>query len=329
MKVIEICQELSKIIPTTRIYMNEPMKKYTSFKVGGNADILAKVKDIRELMHAVKTADKYNELLTVIGNGSNILVKDHGIRGIVVKIEFDEINIDKQKDFAIVTVGAGVKLARLAQELLNNEIAGFEFAAGIPGTIGGAIKMNAGAYGGEMKDIVVSTKCIELKKENKGTRISNIGDIEITEPPENIDESNIVTLENNEQNFSYRNSVFSDKKYIILETKLQLPYGTKSEIQGKMDEYSKARKEKQPDLPSAGSTFKRGEDYITAKLIDECGLKGYKIGGAQVSEKHAGFIVNTGNATAKDIIDLINYVKKVVHEKTGKDIELEIEVLGE
>lgn len=329
MKFIEVCQELSKVIPTTRIYMNESMKKYTSFKVGGNADILVKVKDIKELMHAVKTANRYNEMVTVIGNGSNILVKDNGIRGIVIKIEFDKIDIEKQKDFAIVTVGAGVKLARLAQELLNNGITGFEFAAGIPGTIGGAVKMNAGAYGGEMKDIVINTKCLELKKENKGARISNIGDIEITEPPESIDESNIVVLENSEQNFRYRDSVFSDKKYIILETKLKLPYGNKEEIQAKMNEYNNSRREKQPDLPSAGSTFKRGEDYITAKLIDECGLKGYKIGGAQVSEKHAGFIVNTGNATAQDIIELIDYVKKVVHEKTGKNIELEVEILGE
>lgn len=329
MKFIEVCQELTKVIPTTRIYMNEPMKKYTSFKVGGNADILVKVKDIKELMHAVKTANRYNQMVTVIGNGSNILVKDNGIRGIVIKIEFDEINIDKQKDFAIVTVGAGVKLARLAQDLLSNEITGFEFASGIPGTIGGAVKMNAGAYGGEMKDIVINTKCLKLKRENKAMRISNIGDIEITNPPKCIDESNIVVLENKDQNFSYRNSVFSDKKYIILETKLQLSYANKEEIQKKMNEYNQARREKQPDLPSAGSTFKRGKDYITAKLIDECGLKGYKIGGAKVSEKHAGFIVNTGDATAQDIIDLINYVKKVVHEKTGKNIELEVEILGE
>lgn len=329
MKFIEVCQELTKVIPTTRIYMNEPMKKYTSFKVGGNADVLVKIKDIKELMHALNTANRYNEMVTVIGNGSNILVKDNGIRGIVIKIEFDKINIDKQKDFALVTAGAGVKLARLALELLSNGITGFEFAAGIPGTIGGAVKMNAGAYGGEMKGIVINTKCLELKKENRGARISNIEDIEITEPPESIDESNIVVLENSEQNFRYRDSVFSNKKYIILETKLKLSYGNKEEIQTKMNEYNNSRKEKQPDLPSAGSTFKRGEDYITAKLIDECGLKGYKIGGAQVSEKHAGFIVNTGNATAQDIIELINYVKKVVHEKTGKNIELEVEILGE
>ena len=328
MKVIEICNELTKAISPTRIYMNENMKKYTTFRVGGNADILIKVKDVKELMHCIKVADRYYLPVTIIGNGSNILVKDSGISGLVIKIEFDKIEIDKQQKFAIVTVGAGVKLMKLAQDLLNNGISGFEFASGIPGTIGGAVKMNAGAYGTEMKDIIVSTKCLELKKDNKPVRKNNIDDIEITEPGSNIDENNIVELNNKEQEFRYRNSVFSNKKYIVLETTLKLPYGNKDEIKARMEEFSKLRKEKQPDLPSAGSTFKRGEDFITAKLIDECGLKGYTIGGAQVSEKHAGFIVNTGNATAEDIIDLIDYVKKVVYEKTGKKVELEVEILG-
>ncbi len=328
MKIIEICNELTKVISPTRIYMNENMKKYTTFRVGGNADILIKVKDVKELMHSIKVADKYYLPVTIIGNGSNILVKDSGISGIVIKIEFDKIEIDKQEEYAIVTVGAGVKLMKLAQDLLNSGISGFEFASGIPGTIGGAVKMNAGAYGKEMKDIIVSTKCLELKKDNKPVRKNNIDDIEITEPGSNIDENNIVELSNKEQQFRYRNSVFSNKKYIVLETKLKLSYGNKDEIKAKMEEFNKQRKEKQPDLPSAGSTFKRGEDFITAKLIDECGLKGYTIGGAQVSEKHAGFIVNTGNATAQDITDLIDYVKKVVYEKTGKKIELEVEILG-
>lgn len=329
MKVIEICNELTKVISPTRIYVNEPMKKYTSFKVGGNADLLIKVKDVKELMYAIKIADKYYLPVTIIGNGSNILVRDNGITGIVIKIEFDNMEIDKQKDFAIVTVGAGVKLMKLAQLLLNEGISGFEFASGIPGTIGGAVKMNAGAYGTEMKDIVISTKCLELNKNSKPIRKNNIDDIEITEPGSNIDENNIIELNNKEQEFRYRNSIFSDKRYIVLETKLKLPYGNKEDIKEKMEELNKSRKEKQPDLPSAGSTFKRGDDFITAKLIDECGLKGYAIGGAQVSEKHAGFIVNTGDATAQDIIDLIDYVKKVVYEKTGKTIELEVEILGE
>ena len=328
MKVIEICNELTKVISPTRIYMNEPMKKYTSFKVGGNADILIKVKDVQELIHAIKIADKYYLPVTIIGNGSNILVRDNGISGIVIKIEFDKIEIDKQKDFALITAGAGVKLMKLAQELLNSGISGFEFASGIPGTIGGAVKMNAGAYGSEMKDVIVSTKCLELKKQNRPIRKDNIDDIEITNPINNIDQNTIVELDNKEQEFRYRNSVFSDKKYIVLETKIKLPYGNKEDIKAKMEEFNKSRKEKQPDLPSAGSTFKRGEDFITAKVIDDCGLKGYTIGGAQVSEKHAGFIVNTGDATAQDIIDLIDYVKKEVYEKTGKTIELEVEILG-
>ena len=328
MKIVEICNELTKAISPTRIYMNENMKKYTTFRVGGNADILIKVKDVKELMHCIKVADRYYLPVTIIGNGSNILVKDSGISGLVIKIEFDKIEIDKQQKFAIVTVGAGVKLMKLAQDLLNNGISGFEFASGIPGTIGGAVKMNAGAYGTEMKDIIVSTKCLELKKDNKPVRKNNIDDIEITEPGSNIDENNIVELNNKEQEFRYRNSVFSNKKYIVLETTLKLPYGNKDEIKARMEEFSKLRKEKQPDLPSAGSTFKRGEDFITAILIDECALKGYTIGGAQVSEKHAGFIVNTGKATAEDIIDLIDYVKKVVYKKTGKKVELEVEILG-
>ena len=305
MKFIEVCQELTKVIPTTRIYMNEPMKKYTSFKVGGNADILVKVKDIKELMHAVKTANRYNQMVTVIGNGSNILVKDNGIRGIVIKIEFDEINIDKQKDFAIVTVGAGVKLARLAQDLLSNEITGFEFASGIPGTIGGAIRMNAGAHGKEIKDILQSVTVCDYK-------------------------GNIKELENKDLKFTYRSSILKNEKYIVLEANFILAKGKKEEIKQKMEEYKKYRIEKQPlEYPSAGSTFKRGENYITAKLIDECGLKGYKIGGAQVSEKHAGFIINKGNATATDIIQLIEHIEKTIYDKYREKINLEVEVLGE
>lgn len=351
MKIIEICQELTKEIPTEQIFMNEPMSKHTTFKVGGNADIFVKVRNIKELMSVIKIAKKNDVHMTIIGNGSNILVKDKGIRGIVVKIEFDEINIENaienceknneiknagksnetedKKENVIVTVGAGVKLAALAQELLKNSISGFEFASGIPGTIGGAVRMNAGAYGTEMKDIIISTKCLDLKRYNMIGERTNIDDIEVIEVVEKADEPEIVELTNEEQKFTYRDSVFSGKRYVILETKLKLTYDDKDKIKEKMDEYTKSRKEKQPDLPSAGSTFKRGEDFITAKLIDECGLKGYEIGGAKVSDKHAGFIVNTGDATAQNILDLIEYVKKVVFEKTGKLIKLEIEVLGD
>lgn len=329
MKIMEICQDLATLIPSQQIHMNEPMSKHTTFKVGGNADIFVIIKNFDELRHVIKIAKRNAIHMTIIGNGSNILVKDNGIRGIVVKIEFEEIKIEKKADNAIVTVGAGVKLMALAQELMNNSISGFEFAAGIPGTIGGAVKMNAGAYGKEMKDIIISTKCLDLKRYNMLASKSNIDDIEVEEIIEKSDAPDLIELSNEEQEFTYRDSIFSNKRYVILETKLNLNYGDKNEIKAKIDEQLKVRKEKQPNLPSAGSTFKRGEDYITSKLIDECGLKGYKIGGAQVSEKHAGFIVNSEEATAQDIIELIDYVKKVVYEKTGKAIKLEVEILGE
>lgn len=339
LNINEICQNLTKEIPSEQIYMNEPMCKHTTFKVGGNADIFIKAKTIEQLKYIIKIAKKNNIHMTIIGNGSNILVKDKGIRGIVVQINFEEIEfeneksnnklIDNYEDSVIVKVGAGVKLAGLAQILLQKGITGFEFASGIPGTIGGAIKMNAGAHGKEMKDIVISTKCLDLKRYDLLEDKTYIDDIEITENLEKADEPEIIELSNEEQEFEYRNSVFSNKRYVILETKLKLEYGDKQEIEEKMKELLNKRITTQPKEPSAGSTFKRGEDFITAKLIDECGLKGYTIGGAMVSEKHAGFIVNNGNATAQDILELISYVKETVYQKTGKCISLEVEVLGE
>lgn len=196
-------------------------------------------------------------------------------------------------------------LGTLAQILLKQGVAGFEFAAGIPGSIGGAIRMNAGAYGGEFKDIVEEVTILNEKGQ-------------------------IQTINNSECNFSYRHTRFTESKEIIIKAKLKLVYGKIQEIKEKMDEYANSRKEKQPlNFPSAGSTFKRGSDFITAKLIDECGLKGYTSGGAQVSTLHAGFVINIGNATAKDVLNVVNHIKQVVLEKTGKEIELEIELLGE
>ena len=300
---------LTKEIPENQILIDEPMKNHTSFKIGGAADLFVRVSKIEELYHVLEVINKEKIPLTIIGNGSNILVKDNGIYGIVLKIDFNKLEIEKKEETAIVTVGAGVRLGELAQKLLKEEIAGLEFASGIPGTIGGAVRMNAGAYGTEMKDIVLETKVLSL---------------------EDYEKNNIIILTNSEQQFSYRHSIFMNKRYIVLETKLKLEMGKYEEIKSKMDEYTLARKEKQPvNMPSAGSIFKRGEDFITAKLIDECGLKGYKIGGAKVSEIHAGFIVNEGNATAKDVLDLVKYVQNVVYEKTGKKIELEIEILGD
>lgn len=322
----EIYNLLTDKIPEERVLQNEPMKKHTSFKIGGNAEFFVKVKTIDEISYVLNLCKENNIGLTIVGNGSNLLVKDNGIEGIVLKIEIDHVEIDDietamiekkeitrniessenvEKNQVIITVGAGVLLGKLAQILLKNSISGFEFASGIPGTIGGAVKMNAGAYGAEFKDIVIETTCMNVDGE-------------------------IFTLNNEEQKFEYRRSIYKDEKYIILESKLLLNYVEDSKIiKEKMDEYKASRIEKQPiEFPSAGSTFKRGADFITAKLIDECGLKGYSVGDAEVSTKHAGFVINKGNATANDVLELVEIIKKSIYEKFGKVIELEIEVVG-
>jgi len=295
-----LLDEIEKVISKDKIYINEPMSKHTSFKIGGPAEIFIKVNEIKDLQAILKISKENNAPITVIGNGSNVLVSDEGIKGIVVKIELEKLEIEED---VILKVGSGVKLAFLAQKCLKEELEGFEFASGIPGTIGGAIRMNAGAHGSEMKDIVKNI-----------TYMTRDGNIQI--------------ISNEEAKFEYRNSIFSQNDYIILEAEMQLRKGNPEEIKSKMDEYAKYRKEKQPiEYPSAGSTFKRGNDFITAKLIDECGLKGYQIGGAQVSEKHAGFIINKGSATAEDVKQLMKYVEEQVYNKFGKKIETEIEII--
>ena len=301
----QIYEFLIRELPEEQIKIDEPMKNHTNFKIGGNADIYVTAKTIEQVQVILKLVKQYQIPLVILGNGSNVLVSDQGIRGIVLSIAIQQFEIEKNREEAIITVGAGEPLGKLAYSLLKEEIAGFEFAGGIPGTMGGAIRMNAGAYGGEMKD------CIQTV-----TYMTEDGEIK--------------EFSNQECEFSYRHSIFCDKNFIIVKAKIVLPYGEKQEIQGKMEEYAQSRKEKQPLMfPSAGSTFKRGEDFITAKLIDECNLKGYSVGDAQVSTMHAGFVVNTGNATAKDVIEVVNHVKQTVFEKTGKQIELEIELLGE
>lgn len=306
----EIYNLLINQIPKERVLQNEPMKKHTSFKIGGNAEFFVKAKTIEEIKYVLNICKNNDIKLSIIGNGSNLLVKDEGIKGIVLKVELDDIKIDenikiKENNQIIVTVGAGVLLAKLAQVLLKKSISGFEFASGIPGTIGGAIKMNAGAYGSEFKNIVVETTCM-------------------------TSDGDIINLNNEEQKFEYRRSIFKDKNYIILESKLLLNFIENDKIiKDKMDEYKASRIEKQPiEFPSAGSTFKRGTDFITAKLIDECGLKGLSVGGAEVSTKHAGFVINKNNATACDVLELVEIIKKNVLEKFGKEIELEIEIMG-
>jgi UDP-N-acetylmuramate dehydrogenase len=300
----KIYELLTNEIKQGIVKIDEPMRKHTNFKIGGNADVFVIAKNIEEIKCIIKFSKENNILLTILGNGSNVLVSDKGIRGIVLQVGTKEIKIEKQKN-ALVEVEAGVMLGALAQVLLKQSISGFEFAAGIPGSIGGAIRMNAGAYGGEMKDIVKNVTVLNEK-----------GEINI--------------LTNEECEFSYRHSRFTNSKEIVIKVTLELPLGDEAEIKAKMDEYDQSRREKQPlNLPSAGSTFKRGSDFITAKLIDECGLKGYTSGDAQVSTLHAGFVVNLGNATAQDVLNVVNHVKQVVLEKTGKQIELEVELLGE
>ena len=300
----KIYELLTNEIKQGIVKIDEPMKKHTNFKIGGNADVFVIAKNIEEIKCVIKFSKENNIPLTILGNGSNVLVSDKGIRGIVLQIGLKEIKVEKHEN-ALIEVDAGAMLGALAQILLKQSISGFEFAAGIPGSIGGAIRMNAGAYGGEMKDIVKNVTVLNEK-----------GEINI--------------LTNEECEFSYRHSRFTNSKEIIIKATLKLPFGNENEIKAKMDEYAQSRKEKQPlNLPSAGSTFKRGADFITAKLIDECGLKGYTSGNAQVSTLHAGFVVNLGNATAQDVLSVVSHVKQVVLEKTGKQIELEIELLGE
>lgn len=297
----DVYNEIIENIRESEILVNEPMKRHTTFRIGGPADIFIKVKSIEDLKNIVKIAKKGQKNITVIGNGSNILVKDKGIRGIVLKLELDNIFIDGTK----IEVEAGVPLSKVCIEAQKNNLTGLEFAYGIPGTIGGAIYMNAGAYGKEMKEVVINTTYLDEKLD-------------------------IKTITNAEQQFSYRQSIFMKKNVIILSTTLSLQIGIKEEIKQKMDEYLNLRKSKQPlNFPNAGSTFKRGKNYITSKLIDEVGLKGYNIGDAMVSNIHAGFIVNKGNATAEDVLKLVKYIQTTIKNQFNYDIELEIKILGE
>ncbi len=292
-------------ISKEKIKYNEPMSKHTSFKIGGPAQCFINAENVEEIKQICKVASKNDINLTIIGNGSNLLVTDNGINGIVVKVNIKKFELEFSNDDVSLIVGAGNKLGEIAQKLLRNEITGFEFAAGIPGTIGGAVRMNAGAYGKEMKDIVETVKYMDY-------------------------DGNIYEKSNKDLEFEYRKSMFAKNKFIILEAKLKLQKGNAQDIKDKMLEFEQSRKQKQPlEFPSAGSTFKRGTDFITAKLIDDAGLKGYRVGGAMVSTKHAGFVVNENNATAQDVLNLVKHIKQEVYKKFNKKIELEIQVIGE
>ena len=305
MELKEIIEKSNLEIPKERILFNEPMKKYTTFKIGGPAECLIKIENVEELKKVLKLANKNNIKITVIGNGSNVLVLDEGIKGITLIIKIDGYNfytLDNKK--FIISVGAGEKIPKMARIFLNNNLTGFEEISGIPGSFGGAVRMNAGANGKEMKDIVKSVKCVDYL-------------------------GNEREFLNSEMKFEYRKTILNKEKYIVTEVEIELEKGDKEKILGKMEEYSNSRKEKQPlEYPSAGSTFKRGENFITAKLIDEAGLKGLSVGDAEVSIKHSGFIINKGNASAKDVLELVEKVKEEIYKKFNKKIELEVEIIG-
>ncbi|HAL62814.1 MAG: UDP-N-acetylmuramate dehydrogenase [Firmicutes bacterium] len=283
------------------VIKNEPMKNHTSFKIGGIADEFCAPSSIEEIVECIKYAKKKNIPYFVIGNGSNILVSDKGIRGLVIKIsgEFSRYEICGD----IIKAQSGVLLSVLAKAAQKDSLSGMEFASGIPGTLGGAVYMNAGAYGGEMSDIVKSVTYLE--------------------------NGEIKKIENG-FDFGYRKSLFAKIGAVVLEAELQLKKGNTDEIKAKMEDYKVRRTEKQPlNFPSAGSVFKRPEGHFAGGLIEDAGLKGFETGGAKVSEKHAGFIINTGDATASDVLKLIKHIQKTVKEKYGVELETEVKLMGE
>lgn len=288
-----------------KVLKNEPMKQRTSFKIGGAADRLVLVHSDEELKGALKAVRTSNLPVFILGNGSNILVSDKGIRGVVIKLVGDFEKIELLSDGLTIAAGSGALLANVCKFARDSELAGLEFAYGIPGTIGGGIFMNAGAYGGEMKDVAVKTEHVSLNGESG-------------------------ELSKDKLELSYRHSAYSDSDRIVTKVYLKLAHGKREEISEKMDELMQKRLSKQPyDLPSAGSTFKRPEGYFAAALIEECGLKGEKCGGAEVSEKHSGFIINTDNATCGDVLTLIDNVKQKVFTDKEVQLECEVRVVGE
>ena len=298
-----VYNDLLKIVNEEDIKIDEPMKKHISFRVGGPADILVRPRTEEQLSQILKYIDENALPYLIIGNGSNLLVKDGGIRGIV--IEFGDNFNNFEIDGNIIKAQSGALLAIIGRNAMKNSLTGFEFAAGIPGTLGGALAMNAGAYGGEMKQVVKSVKLMDT-------------------------DGNIFELSNEEMKFEYRKSLLSSTDYIVLSAVIELQEGNIDEIKATMADYSNKRVTKQPlNLPSAGSTFKRPEGNFAAKLIDDCGLRGLTLRGAQVSDKHCGFVVNSGGADAKDILDLMFIVKSTVNGKFGIMLEEEVKIIGE
>ena len=281
---------------------DEPLKSHTTFKIGGNCIALIEPREISDIIEAVKICRKNSIKFFVIGNGSNLLVPDEGYNGVIIKLKSEFSTIQVEGEYLIVNSGA--KLSEVYTVAYENSLTGFEFASGIPGTIGGAIYMNAGAYGGEMKDIVESVEVLDL------------------------DNFELRELKNEELEFSYRKSIIQRRNYIVTTIKLKLQKGNKEKINAVYEDLRERRNSKQPlNFGSAGSTFKRPEGHFASKLIEDAGLKGYHINDAWVSEKHSGFIVNKGNASFKEVMELIEYVQKVVFEKFGVKLETEVRIL--
>ena len=299
----EFYQKLCEIVGKEQVLTDESMRKHTTFRIGGPADYLVLPQKAEEIGEIVAYCKKMNVPWYVMGNGSNLLVADQGVRGVVIQLlrNFNKIVVQQNK----ISAQAGAGNALIARQALDASLTGFEFAAGIPGTIGGAVVMNAGAYGGEMKDIITEVTVLDEQ-----------GEIQII-PVDKLE-------------LGYRTSIIARKGYIVLEVCLELNNGRADEIKSRMDELKEQRVTKQPlDYPSAGSTFKRPEGYFAGKLIMDAGLRGFTVGGAQISEKHCGFVINKGNATAQDVIDLMEETKKIVMEKFGVVLEPEVKRLGQ
>ncbi|MEA4924423.1 MAG: UDP-N-acetylmuramate dehydrogenase [Syntrophomonadaceae bacterium] len=294
---------LNELLGADKIKQNEPMSNHTTFKIGGPADVMVLPVTIADIKTTITYCRQNNHPLFIFGLGSNLVVRDKGIRGIVVKIgnNLKAVNVSGTEIYA----QAGIRLSELARKAADNALSGLEFAEGIPGSLGGAVVMNAGAYDGEIKDVVTEVEAISASGEERVFAAA-------------------------EMDFSYRRSVFQHNDYIIVAARMKLRPGAKPEIQSRMREYARSRREKQPlEYPSAGSVFRRPPGYFVGPMIEKMGLKGYSIGGAQVSEKHAGFIINTGDATAADVLDLIAMITKSAREQFGVELQPEIRVVGE
>lgn len=296
-------RELVNVIAEERIQCDEPMKNHTTFRVGGPADYFVMPETKEEVKEVIALCKSFEMPYYIIGNGSNLLVSDAGYRGVIIRLykEMSQITVEGNQ----ITAQAGALLSRIAGKALEAGLSGFEFAAGIPGTLGGACRMNAGAYGGEMKDV--------LKK------------VLVLTP-----EGEFLMLSSEELKMGYRTSVIAEQGYIVLEAVISLEEGEPVSIRERMEELRMKRVSKQPlEYPSAGSTFKRPEGYFAGKLIEDAGLRGFQVGGAQVSEKHCGFVINKGNATASEIMELMRQVSARVEEQSGVRLEPEVRRLGE